>query len=329
MADSDDQQLGNLVETVFALAGAVHAKMDEIADNSADPPGACGSSQCDPPSGQDSRCDPAVDTGVDPEIKTLEWEGVSRTLSGGSPPPDSQFEDTEPVSLENCRRNLQDYYNKQVTPAANTVNEQVADKVNQQIKSESTCFPGDAVVYICGGRQVLMSEINVGDRLLVRDASGQLKYDQVYMFGHRDPDLSSEFVVIKTQHTSVRVSPEHSVYCVRDDREMCIPAADVKVGDDLLVVESSLQSLCPERVEGVTWERKLGVYAPFTLSGSVVVNGALMSCYINSPPPAAAHAMLLPIRMLYRLSPSLLQKFNNTTKAESIPWWAKAVTKIL
>jgi len=127
----------------------------------------------------------------------------------------------------------------------------------------------------------------------------------------------------------VRVSPEHSVYCVRDGREMCLPAAKVTIGDSLLLVESSLQSLSPAAVEEVTWERKRGVFAPFTLSGSVVVDGALMSCYIDSPSPAIAHAMLWPTRLLYRVSPKLLQTFNNTSRADGIPWWAKAVARVL
>lgn len=113
-----------------------------------------------------------------------------------------------------------------------------------------------------------MKDIKLGDRVLVRDG----KYEPVYSFGHFDPRATAEYMQLITQSTRLSLSKEHIVF-VEGDRG--IPASSVKVGDKLELASGEL---------GMVREIKTivgrGVYAPFTATGTVIVNGVKSSTFI-------------------------------------------------
>ncbi|XP_035824149.1 uncharacterized protein LOC101845224 isoform X2 [Aplysia californica] len=314
VSEAEDDQLKGLVDTVFTLAGAVHAKMDEIADRSKpDSPDRCSDgTNCK------SEDTSTPSSGVDPSSGTADGQGNGQAGNSND-------------DFDNCRRDLQLYYDTQVSPQNSVVNNQVADAVNENIQNdeEKKCFPGQALATFPDGMQVPVRQVKVGDLVLVRDAGGCLKYDEVYMFGHKDEGAVSEFVMLLTETKSVCVSSEHSVYCSRAGQEMCVAAGNVRVGDELLVLDASSARLVAEPVVSIGFEKKQGLFAPFTLSGSIVVDGTLMSCYVNSPAPATAHALLWPVRRLYKLSPWMLEFISGSSKQDTIPWWARAALRFL
>jgi hypothetical protein len=210
----------------------------------------------------------------------------------------------------------------------NMVSSKVAETLEPKIEKEKLCFPGSSVVTLSSGRSVPLEDLQVGDKVLVRDSTGHLSFDTVYMFGHKEYETFNEFIAMKAGSYTVYVTGEHYVFCVKHEKEVCVAAKDVQVGDYLLVVTSE-GCLTPQSVEAVMFERKRGLFAPFTNSGSIVVDGVLMSCYIDVLTHSACHTLLWPVRQLYRISPSLISYINGSSLQYPVPRWTKAVLKLI
>lgn len=136
-----------------------------------------------------------------------------------------------------------------------------------------------------------MSQLQVGDHVRV-NANGE--YQRVYTFGHRDEDLSSEF--LQFLPSKLELSPSHMVLVERKAGDSSgialslsgrnyamMPASLVGVGDILVRVVNSDEERMYSR-EAVTAIRKVvrkGAFAPFTPSGTIVVNGVIASSYVS------------------------------------------------
>jgi len=130
------------------------------------------------------------------------------------------------------------------------------------------CFPADATCQVQGQGQVRMSDIKLGDKVLVQGG----KYETVYSFGHRARQVQATYLQFAMAGLVLDISKDHMVF-VEGGRS--IPAAIVKVGDKLLLADGNV-----ETVTAIRTVQKQGAYAPFTASGTVAVNGVVASSFI-------------------------------------------------
>lgn len=90
-----------------------------------------------------------------------------------------------------------------------------------------------------------------------------------------------------------------------------VPASDVRPGLWVRLVAPDGSS-APDRVADVTLASSMGLYNPYTLAGSIVVDGVQASCHsswvldglfraLGIPLPAGYQAAFAPLRALYRL----------------------------
>ena len=176
----------------------------------------------------------------------------------------------------------------------------------------SVCFPADATVQLEDGRQILMKELQVGDR--VRSSSNT--FSEVYLFSHKMETVTGNFVEIstKTGH-KLQISPKHFIlvspncdtvaehmYASSVHAGMCV---HVMVGGDALDLA---------RVVDIKLVRSQGLYNPFTMDGDILVDGVLASAHsewfldstarhlgMTSLLPSVYQATLAPARGLYHL----------------------------
>lgn len=150
------------------------------------------------------------------------------------------------------------------------------------------CFPEDSTVVASDGNTVSMKDLKTGTNIL---SSGGT-YSPVFMFGHRDTRTWMKVVEIRTSHSNtVRLSPGHYLYVNGGLK----PAERVTEGDRLTTDNG--KSVTVTKVEMSIGR---GMYAPTTLSGSLVVDGILASCYTDVIHPNVAHWLLSPFRWIYR-----------------------------
>lgn len=132
------------------------------------------------------------------------------------------------------------------------------------------CFPGDATVQVRDKGVTLMSDLKLGDKVL----TGNGKYESVYSFGHRNPDANkNDFLELTAGTTSLALTSDHMILLKGGSY---VPSSIVQIGDELLMsngVSTEVQSI--RRVQ------KKGVFAPFTASGTIVVNDIHASSFIS------------------------------------------------
>jgi hypothetical protein len=213
---------------------------------------------------------------------------------------------------------------------------------NSEPAPAPVCFPASALVSLYdgtkSGKQVPISEVKVGDKILsVNSSTGIAEFSEIYFWGHKDPDTVANFYSVTTASGhSIQLSKEHYIY-VSDAPGSITDAVPLtpgflKVGHSVWIYADG-QMICSPIVS-VSREEEKGLYAPFTLNGTVIVNGVYASSYavpmpgfltanIVSAAPSIWHAMLAPVRALY------LAKGAKWVTEVSAPYETKGWTALL
>lgn len=127
------------------------------------------------------------------------------------------------------------------------------------------CFSGETAIIVKHRGQILMKDLRIHDEVLV--SIDPPIYEPVYSFGHINPVVSANF--LKMHPSNVELSRSHLVFV---EGKGAVPAFMVMVGDKLLGGNP---------VSAISSVTRNGVYAPFTPSGRIVVNGVVASTYIS------------------------------------------------
>lgn len=158
------------------------------------------------------------------------------------------------------------------------------------VSAPQGCFPGIAQVSRHDGMVMTMAELEIAEKIAV----GKGEHSDVFFFGHRDPDVESDYIAISHtgSDTPLRMSPGHYLYV---DGKLAT-ARSVHSGQRLRDARGNDVL----NVIGVKVERHAGVYAPTTMHGDLVVDGVTVSSYTDALHPGLAHKLLHPLRLLYR-----------------------------
>lgn len=162
------------------------------------------------------------------------------------------------------------------------------------------CFPADATVKRYDGLVVSMEDLAISEKIAI----GGGEHSDVFFFGHRSSEQTSEFVSI--QHAgsdrSLRISPNHYLYVDGKLRT----ARSVRPGHRLRGADGEDTLF----VLNVKREELRGLYAPTSMHGDLLVDGIVVSSYTDVMHPGFAHKLLHPLRLLYRYGfDSLVARF--------------------
>jgi len=188
-----------------------------------------------------------------------------------------------------------------IKPEAALVNSYLANSPVEIVYPSygSTCFPGDATVDVYGRGATRMTSLSVGDRVLVENG----EFEPVLSFLHKVPGVAKAMTMVHSQGT-FQASENHIVFTSRGD----MPVSALRPGDELLVQSGPSTILTIGQAITAT-----GMYAPFTASGALVVDGVVASNYgtptsKSSLPHAAAHAAFFSLRVYYYLDLAMVAK---------------------
>lgn len=174
---------------------------------------------------------------------------------------------------------------------------------------------------------ISMRELEVGD--MVKNANGE--FDIVYSFGHYAPETKGEYIQVHVSNIEkpLDISTEHMLFV---EGFGAIPASTLRVGDKVVVAGAGVSN-----VTKITKVIGSGAFAPFTMSGTIAVNGVAASTYISLQKDAAfltingqkvpfsmhtlAHVFQTPHRVLCKFYPSYCMTVNYTRQGMS-PWVA-------
>jgi len=141
------------------------------------------------------------------------------------------------------------------------------------------CFPGDSVVDVLGIGHVPLRDLKLGDLVNV----GGDKYSEVYSFGHHDPHAKAEYIHLfhsNNSNSRLKISKDHMVFVQEKHSQAALramPASLVTVGDRIRM--GSTGQLVT--VTKIIVSSGIGAFAPFTLTGSIVVDHVMVSNYVS------------------------------------------------
>eukprot|EP00546_Thalassionema_frauenfeldii_P009237 CAMPEP_0178922082 /NCGR_PEP_ID=MMETSP0786-20121207/15944_1 /TAXON_ID=186022 /ORGANISM="Thalassionema frauenfeldii, Strain CCMP 1798" /LENGTH=272 /DNA_ID=CAMNT_0020596383 /DNA_START=110 /DNA_END=925 /DNA_ORIENTATION=+ len=126
------------------------------------------------------------------------------------------------------------------------------------------CFSSEAMVQVEHDGLRRMEELQLGDKVLTKNG----RYESIYSFGHYDSQTEATY--LQFAPSNMELSPLHLIFTKGSDT--AVPASQIKVGDVL----SSGQA-----VSAIRSVQRRGAYAPFTASGTIVVNDELASSFVS------------------------------------------------
>lgn len=164
------------------------------------------------------------------------------------------------------------------------------DKARAVINSpgDANCFPAGARIRLADGRVRSMGELQAGDVVVVDDVGAT---SAVFAFTHRQVTGLYPFTRIHAGSTVLTLSDAHYVYA----NGKHVRADMVRPGDALLSADGTFKI-----VQFTRRVLDVGLIAPHTLQGDIVVENVVVSTYTGLFPRDVAHALLAPVRMVVR-----------------------------
>ena len=179
----------------------------------------------------------------------------------------------------------------------------------QAVPVPSTCFSGENTVEVEGKGLIPIGQLEIGDNVNV----GADSFERVYSFGHYSKTGKYSYLQIYNEDTkpSLEISKDHMLFVENKGKKKSVPASTVKVGDSMVMNSGDVS-----RVSKVKTVIREGAFAPFTMSGKIVVNGVVSSSYVSlqgtdtvmiggiKTPFAmhfVAHLLTAPLRMMARV----------------------------
>jgi len=137
------------------------------------------------------------------------------------------------------------------------------------------CFSSTASVELEDGSNKAMSDLSVGDKVLVGRGNKQ-EFQPIYGFGHRDSDHMAEFLQVYTsakRQSPLELSRDHLLFL--SNATTPVPASTIQVGDSIQGKSGSLKVIKLRTI------KRYGMYAPFTQDGTMIVDGILASSFVT------------------------------------------------
>lgn len=164
-----------------------------------------------------------------------------------------------------------------------------------------------------------MRDLAIGDNVMTVGRSyGTLEASPVYMMPHAISSGMFPFKHIRlaTNHT-ITASPDH--YMLLGDPRWAdawvlrpVPAGAVKVGDRMFVFSKESKKILSTLVIQVDDVYGEGLFAPFTLTGTIISNDVVASVYVRKfGSEAAMHAFCSWVRALWTSSPNLFKSLHS------------------
>lgn len=157
---------------------------------------------------------------------------------------------------------------------------------NESEEEKAACFPANAKVKLENGTFTQISALNIGDRVLVAPNM----YSDIIMFTHQEKYSINKFIELKTENSSIRLSPGHNIYLSGKIKA----ASEAIIGDSLFMDNSRT-----EKVVSVKVVRDIGLFNPQTMHGDIYINGVRSSTFTEIIEPNTGNALLSVFRALY------------------------------
>ena len=185
-----------------------------------------------------------------------------------------------------------------------------------------SCFPSGAKVQLDANTTKMVENLKQGDKIVTLGENGNLIEDEILGFLHYEADKNFSFLEIKTSNheENLLISKNHIIFEKEEGSKL---AKELKLNSSLLHLQANGKFDTQQIIE-ITSVMKKGAFAPLTKSGTLLVNGKLVSCYANYKNHYLAHKAFGMLRFMYNNLPNGM-KFLVDSKIDNVNWYAKGL----
>lgn len=171
-------------------------------------------------------------------------------------------------------------------PSANTCTSQCAGvppSCFASCQNAPACFPSDAIVKLENGSNKTVGQLEIGDKVQVVTESGEIAYEDIYLFTHNDPFYIGEYIELTLiSGKKLELSPRHFIPVSADGTDAWQPqnlaaANEVALNDVVWYLDHG--QLASSKVAFIDTKYTKGAFNPMTSSGMIVVNGVVASTH--------------------------------------------------
>lgn len=170
------------------------------------------------------------------------------------------------------------------------------------------CFPATARVCRDDGAILLMSDVRIGDLLLVADGT----YSPVWTFlVHQQQGSFIDYLRISTNRSTLQITRSHLILMHRQGHTgppRYLQASRLRPGDHIFLLRADAKETRQETevVEVIDTVKRSDAYAPLTEAGTLVVDDVIVSCYGAYEHHSLIHAAMQPFRMWNKMKSYLV-----------------------
>lgn len=167
-----------------------------------------------------------------------------------------------------------------------------------------------------------MVDVKPGDRVLTKDHYGSPFYDEVIMMIHRSQhQIVDNYVqVIMSTNNKLVLSRLHLVLLQDGSSKF---SKDLSRGDKMLTYDSLTKRMQSSSVIDVRFVTRIGMFAPLTKSGTIIVDDVYVSCYALFPSHRVSHAVFWLWRCVYDLFKYFDPTVGSVVGSDTIHWYPK------
>eukprot|EP01135_Chromosphaera_perkinsii_P003833 Nk52_evm8s257 gene=Nk52_evmTU8s257 len=142
-----------------------------------------------------------------------------------------------------------------------------------QVQANSSTVMGD--VESSFWETVSMIEVNIGDTVKTRNGESA-----IVRYRRRDVNLMAKFIEVTHAKGKLTLTPNHRIFILRNRSEMEVPAESLIATGRVFIKEGD--HMYAASIRGISRTNHMGVYAPLTLDGTIIVDNTVVSCYAES-----------------------------------------------
>ncbi len=190
------------------------------------------------------------------------------------------------------------------------------------------CFPGRSFVLTENGLIKSLSNLTIGERVLVLNKENKLIYESIEGFIHLKRNNLFNFLLINiklddyiTTKTSLFISPNHLIFLANDTHlKSTVFAGQLRPGDHIKYFYKN--QLISAEIENIYLTKEEGYYAPLTPSGTIIIDNVLVSNYATVSNHQLAHSVM----QIYRW---WIYIFGSMENNENIHWILRIIERIV
>ncbi|CAF2746124.1 unnamed protein product [Rotaria sp. Silwood2] len=190
------------------------------------------------------------------------------------------------------------------------------------------CFSNDSSVMLTNGEQKQIGYLQTGDEILTVDHLKIVPTEMVIMLDKQRSKHAQFYTFVTDSNHKISLTGLHLIPIISSNNKMnYIAARDVHLGDQLYVLVNG--HMKPTTIKNITIEIKKGYFAPLTLTGTLLVNDVLASCYASVKNHQWAQMFMTPFRWYYRLARfiSVNDPFDNN-RTDGIHWVVQIIYQL-